>query len=190
MAMRAEQNLRTDNPVQSPRSGWAQRAVAEGSPAPLELGPTLRQLIAAGPEPRATATVPVGCPLPVGELTSYVDEAGTDLSCIDCDYYRTVELAEGGAPPRHDAPRIRYGFCTAPERAPMALVTAEPVEARPGAHASREASDQRVLACIEAGVTTVTDIARMSGLSPRTVWKAARRLKDAGDVDAELALAR
>lgn len=176
--------------VYSPRSGWAQRAVTEGSPAPLELGVTMRQLIAAGPEPRATATVPLGCPLPVGELVSYVEEAGTDLSCIDCDYFRTVVLAAGGAPPRHDAPHIRYGFCTAPERAPMALVSAEPVEARPGAHASREASDERVLACLEAGVTAVSDIARMSGLSDRTVWKAARRLKDAGQVDAELALAR
>lgn len=174
----------------SPRSGWARREPRQTSPAPSELGPTLRQLIAAGPEPRATTTVPLGCPLPMGELASYVAESGAALACVDCLFFRTIELAAGGAPPRHDAPRIRYGFCTAPERAPMALVSAEPVEARPGAHASREVSDERVLACLGAGVTSVAEIARMSGLSPRAVWKAARRLKNGGQVDGDLALAR
>ena len=189
-ATRAEQNPRTSDSVHSPRSGWAPRAAAKGSPAPLEMGVTMRQLIAAGPEPRATATVPLGCPLPMGELASYVAESGATLACIDCSFFRTVELAAGGAPPHHDGPRVRYGFCTAPERAPMALVSAEPIEARPGAHASREVSDERVLACLGAGVTSVAEIARMSGLSPRAVWKAARRLKDGGQVDADLALAR
>lgn len=190
MVLRAEQNPPTSDSVHSPRKGWAPRPTAKGSPAPSELGPTLRQLIASGPEPRAIATVPLGCPLPMGELASYVAESGAELACIDCSFFRTIELAPGGAPPRHDAPRIRYGFCTAPERSPMALVSAEPIQARPGAHASREVSDERVLACLGAGVTSVAEIARMSGLSPSAVWKSARRLRDAGQIHPDLRMAR
>lgn len=194
-----EQNLQTSKTVHSPVTGWASATSAQGSPAHPEigpdfssssLGPTLRRLIAAGPEPRATATVPTGCPLPMGDLVDYLAESPDRFACTECAYFRTVELAPGGSMPRYDQPRIRYGFCTAPERTPMALVSAEPVVARPGAHASRVESDSRVLAALENGVTSVSEIARVSGLSQRVIWSSARRLKAGGVVDPELVLAR
>ena len=188
MALRAEQNPRGEKAVHSPRQGWAQEASTKGSPAPLRtdtLGPSVRQLIQSGPEDRATATIPVGCPLPMGELAEYLEASGQDLACVDCQYLRSIVLAPGGGPPRSDQPAIRYGFCTAPERAPMALVSEEPVESR-----TRPDTDARVLAAILDGMRSAPAIALATGLKERVVWKAARRLKDEGTLDPGIRLKR
>lgn len=175
MALRAEQNPRPSESVQSPRRGWVRRDPAEGGYPRSELGPSLSDLIAAGPEPRATATVPIGCPLPIGDLASYVAEAGQDLACVDCHFYRTLDRGPGGAPPRGDAPRVRYGFCCAPEREGMRLVSVDQVGST-----TRPETDSRVLACVRSGMTAAATISAATGLGERVVWKAVARLKGEG----------
>lgn len=121
----------------------------------------------------------------MGDLVSYATQAEQELACTDCHYFRTVHLAEGGGPPRPNAPQVRYGFCTAPERISMALVSAEAIGST-----TRPETDERVLACIRVGVTVAPTIAAMTGLGERVVWKTVRRLKADGVIEAGLRIHR
>ena len=159
----------------------------------------LEGIIAAGPEARQLLTVPVGCPLPAGELAIYVAENDQDLACRDCHFFRQVELGAGGSLPRADADRFRFGFCCAPERQPVALVDVIQIEhdedgrfssdRNPNASV-RLASDTQLLACLDAGIRHLTQIEAMTGLGDRTIWKALARLRAAGLVGPDIVITR
>lgn len=160
----------------------------------------LKGIIAEGPEGRQLLTVPIGCPLPAGELAAYVADADQDLACRDCHFFRQVELGPGGSLPRSGSERFRFGFCCAPERQPVALVDVIQLEREdedgrfsadrnPNATA-RLASDTQVLACLDAGVRHLTQIKTMTGLGTRTIWKALGRLRRAGLVGADVQITR
>ena len=59
-----------------------------------------------------------------------------------------------------------------------------------GGDARRISNDHRVLACIDAGATSVNEVVLATGMAERTAWAAVRRLRLAGILTSGGALAR
>jgi hypothetical protein len=150
------------------------------------LAARLRPILTRPPEPRTTDNVPVACPIEPEAMQSYIEhlrrnglaDVGFD-PCLDCEFFRSFRLGEGGTEPTRDVEWYDYGLCMAPDRPEPVLVAVRPIEgrARKVTDDDPDSTDAMVLRSIDAGANTVRLVVEATALAERTVFKVLARLR-------------
>lgn len=156
-----------------------------GLPQKAAVRKAVRDAWEAGLEKRDANNIPVGCPLDRVEMLHYaMERLGEDTfdPCTDCAFLVRARLDSNGlTPTRDDDEWFDHGFCGIRSRGLVMVSTrAVNAHARKVVPDDADNTDEKVLDCIDRGLTSVYKIVDRTGMAERTVFKSLARLRALG----------